>query len=96
VSWKVCSTPGCPELVDREHPCAKHGRPLNARWSKGRDGAAQNRFRAAVLARDGHRCTRCGSTWNLHAHHVKPGYDVESGVTLCGRCHGQVDKHARS
>jgi hypothetical protein len=89
---RVCAVVGCPEL----QPCPTHSRPANARWSKDRDGAAQNRFRAAVLARDGHRCTRCGSTWKLAAHHVRPGYDVECGVTLCGRCHGQVDKYART
>jgi cytochrome c553 len=95
MTWKVCSRPGCPELVDKQHPCSEHGRPLNARWSKDRDGAAQNRFAAAVKARDGHRCVRCGSTWKLQAHHVRPGYEPECGITLCGRCHGLEDKHAR-
>jgi 5-methylcytosine-specific restriction endonuclease McrA len=82
----------CPHL----QPCELHpGRPKNAPWSPDRDTTQQGEFRRAVLERDKHRCTRCGSTWKLVAHHVKPGYDVSCGVTLCGRCHGIVDRNAR-
>lgn len=82
----------CPNL----QPCEQHpGRPKNAHWSPDRDSTAQARFRAQVLARDGHKCTRCGSTWKLVAHHDKPGYTPDCGRTLCGRCHGIVDKNAR-
>ncbi len=47
-----------------------------------------------VLTRDGYKCTKCGSTENLHAHHIKnwndfPSlrYDVSNGLTLCASCH---------
>jgi 5-methylcytosine-specific restriction endonuclease McrA len=88
---KVCSTPGCPNLA----PCPRHSRPTNAPWSKGRDRQAQHAFRQAVLQRDGHRCTRCGTTLDLVAHHVKPGYHPSAGITLCRACHQAIDTHAR-
>ena len=76
-------------------PCPVHSRPRNAPWSKDRDRKAQHEFRKAVLARDGYRCTRCASTGPLVAHHVRPGYDVSAGVTLCESCHRSVDSKAR-
>lgn len=57
-------------------------------------------WRAAVLERDGHRCTRCGSGQDLHAHHLVRWVDapwlrvvLENGATLCRPCH--VLEHAR-
>jgi 5-methylcytosine-specific restriction endonuclease McrA len=57
--------------------------------------------RAAVLARDRHRCTTpgCRSAHFLEVHHVKPrsqGGSNRAGnlVTLCSRCHGF--RHERS
>jgi hypothetical protein len=51
-------------------------------------------WRAAVLARDDHRCRDCGATGKLRAHHVIPmadditrALDVENGLTLCLPCH---------
>jgi 5-methylcytosine-specific restriction endonuclease McrA len=53
--------------------------------------------RAAVLARDRHRCatTGCGSTSFLEVHHVLPrsrggSNKAENLVTLCSRCHAFV------
>jgi hypothetical protein len=90
VSWKVCSTPGCAELVDRTHPCKVHGRPLNARWSKDRDGAEHNRWaRAAKKAQPW--CSVCGSTKKLDVHHGPNG----EPVVLCPEHHAQIDPHAR-
>lgn len=98
--YRVCPRAGCPELIaPGESQCPRgHGRAKNARWSKDRDGAAQARFRAAVLARDGYRCTRCGhhdpSGRSLDAHHVSR----TEGVTLCNGpdgCHAKVDRNAR-
>jgi hypothetical protein len=48
--------------------------------------------RAAVLARDRHRCTACGSTRFLEIHHVQPRDEGGSNTaanltTLCSRCH---------
>jgi len=55
------------------------------------------RLRAAVLARDRHRCATsgCGSARFLEVHHIVPrsagGANEEANlVTLCSRCHGFV------
>lgn len=91
----VCSQPGCPELA----PCPKHSRPKNASWSKDRDPKAQRFFRHNVLTRDNYTCTRCGhhdpTGRDLQAHHIKPGYEMNAGTTLCTTCHRAVDAHAR-
>jgi hypothetical protein len=57
-------------------------------------------WRKAVLARDGQRCTSCGSAQKLHAHHVVRWVDapslrvvLDNGVTLCRGCHEDV--HAK-
>ncbi len=55
------------------------------------------RLRAAVLARDRHRCAApgCGSARFLEVHHVVPrsaggANEAANLVTLCSRCHGFV------
>jgi 5-methylcytosine-specific restriction endonuclease McrA len=53
---------------------------------------------ASILARDGWRCQCCGSSYNLHVHHVTPrgrgGDDApENLITLCADCHSAL--HAR-
>jgi 5-methylcytosine-specific restriction endonuclease McrA len=66
-----------------------------------REGAGPNRatippsVRAAVLARDRHRCATigCGATRFLEVHHVVPrlrggSNRAENLLTLCSRCHG--------
>lgn len=87
----VCGVPGCPQLT----PCPTHARPRNARWSSDRDGAAQNRFSAAVKRRAGGHCERCGASAPLSAHHVRPGYDPALGLALCDGCHAALDHNAR-
>lgn len=54
-------------------------------------------FRKAVLERDGYECCICGSTKNLHVHHLKSyrNYpelrtDPDNGMTLCANCHREV------
>ena len=56
--------------------------------------------RAAVLARDRHRCAApgCRSTHFLEVHHVTPrrlggSNRAENLTTLCSRCHGFVHEH---
>lgn len=62
------------------------------------------RFREAVLERDGFACRRCGlvparaARRLLHAHHVLPRgrggrNDLANGVTLCWKCHRAVHDH---
>lgn len=50
-------------------------------------------WRAQVIMRD-KRCRVCGSMEKRAAHHINHGtyfpeqrYDVNNGVTLCGKCH---------
>ena len=59
------------------------------------------KVRAAVLARDRHRCaaTGCRSTHFLEVHHVKPRAQggsnrAENLITLCSRCHAFAHEHA--
>ncbi len=66
------------------------------------------RIKASVRARDGFRCTQCGTTNDEHkektgrqldVHRVVPGsaYSAESGVcvTLCRPCHGPQPRRRR-
>lgn len=61
----------------------------------------QDRWRRAVLERDGYRCVACGETRDLHAHHLRSWVaqpaqrlDPANGVTLCAFCH-QEAHHSR-
>lgn len=56
------------------------------------------RLRRQVLARDRHRCVRCGRSGPLHLHHRKPiasggRHSLENLVTVCAPCHRH--HHAR-
>lgn len=50
-----------------------------------------------VLKRDGHKCTECGYTKNLHIHHKdfsgqtdNPNDSIDNLVTLCIKCHSKL------
>jgi 5-methylcytosine-specific restriction endonuclease McrA len=73
--------------------------------SRNRSTVKQRQFRKAVLARDGHRCVRCGATEDLRAaHHPKPlrdydpddleAYNPANGMTFCRRCDRLSDPYA--
>lgn len=54
-------------------------------------------WRKAVLERDLNVCQICGSTENLHAHHIEPfaknidkRLDLDNGITLCENCHKKI------
>jgi 5-methylcytosine-specific restriction endonuclease McrA len=104
----ICPEPGCAEIVSKKSPCPKHGRPLNAPWSKNRspaERAAQARMRKQALARDNFTCQRCGhhdSTGKtLDVHHTRGAhtYALEFAETLCNSkangCHRARDPWAR-
>ncbi|MGH7179978.1 MAG: HNH endonuclease [Tepidisphaeraceae bacterium] len=62
-----------------------------------RNRVEDNRWKTAVVERDGRTCRRCGSTTNLVAHHFKSWddfpdlrLDVDNGITLCKACHTSV------
>jgi hypothetical protein len=65
----------------------------------GRGSHRWMRQRAKALARDGHRCVRCGSTEHLHVHHVvpwEPGqadpHALDNLETLCALHHRRVHR----
>lgn len=71
------------------HETNPHGRGSH-RWIRQRDLA---------LARDGHRCVVCGSTANLHVHHVvpwEPGqadpHALDNLATLCALHHRRAHR----
>ena len=75
----------CPECR-RTYTAKRNARPQSRFWQS----PAWNQTRARVLERGGDRCTRCGSTEKLQAHHVRydAPLDPDTCVTLCGACHG--------
>lgn len=99
----VCTEPGCPWLATNHGRCLAHGGDHTG-WSPGRDRAAQQRFRDAVLERDQFTCVGCGhrdpSGRTLRAAHLTPiaaggGYHLSEGVTRCVDCDRATDPHAR-
>jgi hypothetical protein len=63
------------------------------------DREVQAELRQLVLARDGYKCKECGSTEQLHCHHILPvavepllSADIDNCTTLCVDCHKQVHK----
>ena len=72
---------------------AQAGCDANVRAGDGPNRAAvAPSVRAAVLARDRHRCTACGAARFLEVHHVKPreaggSNRADNLTTLCSRCH---------
>lgn len=88
-------------------PCADAGGfrytgPRNTKWKDGpvkRSGSSQQRFRRLIVKRDGYSCRQCGSTENLHSHHVRSlkeapeqRWDIENGILLCAPCHSDLHK----
>jgi 5-methylcytosine-specific restriction protein A len=75
--------------------CPAHAKAYDAQrpTSTERGYDAEHRvWRAAVLARCGHRCVDCGAVDDLHADHIDPNgprYDVANGQTLCRGCHSR-------
>jgi 5-methylcytosine-specific restriction endonuclease McrA len=75
----------------------KHGRQDAAR--KGRNSriyytADWKRARAIALRAYDHRCAYCGTSDNLHVHHLQSvneggSNDVSNLQVLCGSCHGR-------
>lgn len=90
----------CGTITDQPR-CPIH-RGNHTGWTGNRDRTAQARFRRAVLQRDGNQCVyttpdgeRCTATTQLQAHHVRPGYTPDAGVTLCRVHHRAIDPKAR-
>ena len=83
----------------------RQGPPLgNIPWNKGlftsekRKSRRHNDWSRKVKERDDFKCTECGTTKNLHSHHIIPWkeniefrFDVNNGITLCGTCHCKIE-----
>ena len=57
------------------------------------------KIRKRITLRDGGRCRICGSTKNLHIHHIIPWKISHSNedlnlVTVCRKCHPKIEKFA--
>ena len=99
--YKSLNQKYCSKSCARSDTNGRHG---NA-WKGGKTRAVlvtrqkkqYREWRAAVLARDGHKCTDCGSISDLHVHHIKSfdkfpesRYDIDNGKTVCESCHSRI------
>jgi 5-methylcytosine-specific restriction endonuclease McrA len=53
------------------------------------------KLRQEVLKRDGWKCQMCGSSKDIHVHHIdlrsRMGSDLENNlISLCARCHRAI------
>jgi 5-methylcytosine-specific restriction endonuclease McrA len=85
----------CRVRIAKGSRCKRHAvkSPSSRSWHQ--PGAA--RVREQVLVRDGHRCTKCGSTDRLQVHHIDAAKDggpvtMENLVTLCHGCHVEAER----
>lgn len=65
-----------------------------ASYKRKQRGSLHRAWAMLVKNRDGNACLECGSTSDLHAHHIRDyasheelRYDLDNGMTLCGDCH---------
>jgi 5-methylcytosine-specific restriction endonuclease McrA len=73
--------------------CSQKGvirKPLKTAFSK----ALLSSWSKEVRERDNNSCQVCGTTDNLHAHHIiskhffpELAYNINNGVSLCSTCH---------
>ena len=72
-------------------------------WPKGFKLATsrevQPELRQMVLKRDNYKCIKCGSTENLHCHHIEgirweplESADIDKCMTVCKSCHKSIHK----
>ena len=80
----------CRARIPKGSRCARHRivSPSSRSWH----ASGAQRIHERVLERDGHRCTRCGSSERLEVHHVVPAAEggptsLANCVTLCTDCH---------
>jgi 5-methylcytosine-specific restriction endonuclease McrA len=96
---RLCLACGEPSIGSRCRMCAR----AYSRWRyERRGGPAARSWRNQVLARDGHRCVRCGRPCphplaHHEVDHIKPlaryprlALAVENGRTLCHECHVRI------
>lgn len=87
----------CPRLIGGGSRCDACRRAHERRRGQRRSSYSRGGWATAVKRRDGYRCARCGSPYELEAHHILPlsrgGADeVANGVTLCRDCHLEMHR----
>jgi 5-methylcytosine-specific restriction endonuclease McrA len=86
------------------HPSWKTGKTAAtfSSWIKNQSG--YDKWREAVLERDGHKCQISGRDYNLHIHHILPkaesispetALDVDNGMTLNEEVHDRIHELIR-
>ena len=103
---RICSVPGCPEILPKAGKCAAHARAADrARGTFRERGyrAGHDRFRAAILAAEP-RCRLCPAPATVADHWprsrrelVAAGADPDDprhGRALCASCHGRETQAA--
>ena len=84
----------------RKRYYSRHAAEYRERRQEWREQRHFNGLRDPVLDRDGHRCTKCGSTEKLVVHHldgtgrasVSRANSMNDLTTLCRRCHVKVHR----
>lgn len=94
---KVCHNCSLKFRSGKNHWNFKHGK--SKKWRREVNFKEYRRWRKQVLIRDNHKCVRCSSEKQLHAHHkiewsknINLRYVVSNGETLCRECHEQHHK----
>lgn len=96
--------PGVTEKIARHGPDHWAWNPDRSALSGDRPQTERQRFRDAVLKRDGYKCVKCGaSNVELHADHIYPyclldeecRWHVENGQTLCADCHRSTETYGK-
>lgn len=81
-----------------QHPKWK---PELSAWDRRHEREPENQlWRREIVRRDGNKCVACGSTEDIHAHHLRSytlhpeiRYEMSNGVTVCGGCHRSYHSH---
>lgn len=74
--------------------CATHRRQENQRRRAAYHNPDHQAWRKQILHRDYNRCVLCTNTMRLQAHHINHNPNdrtPSNGVTLCQRCHMQLE-----
>lgn len=82
-----------PEYIEKRR-LAYLASPKVFRNGKSRRSTKSVQWSLSIRNRDGNKCTKCGTTEKLHAHHIVPWkdneelrYELSNGITLCNSCH---------
>lgn len=82
-------------MIGKNASCYKNG--LSLTNERARSSSSLKVWRDEVYKRDGYECKMCGSKKHLNAHHIKSfseyeksRFDIENGITLCEKCHGEI------